>query len=337
MDTSICELCKYSVINCICNSKWTSLKGLTSFCVESDVIDPSPLKISTMTLVFKMSNCRIDLSKLYKDFEPNSVFKEKIYKKNSKKSKDEEINKNMYNQCELKGKFREFEKKCKKPGCEIKDCCKRTNLSLFIFKNGSFKMTGLKNNNNIVFIVRFIDKMLKDLCCLDKTEPDKGCFMKDIRICLINTNFLIFGSKTSGRTLNQTKLNEILNRHDYSLKSDNGSVESSIFDTETHQGINTKIVHRKLMEREMKQINKKQLLMKKKIDNTIPGRKKKVIIKKLLTRKNRMKLPYEVTALIFKSGSIIITGGKEACEILYAYEYIINIIQKHATEIIIEN
>lgn len=329
MEEPLCDTCKYTETSCICSSKWKMpLKEMVEYKMESDVTDITPLSVSTMTVCFKMSNCTFDITKFCNEFQPNSLFKETKYKKGSKKSKDEELHKNMYNQCTLSGPFREFPKRCAKVNCKKKNCCARSNLSLFIFKNGSFKITGIKKNENIVYVVRFVDKMMKKSGCVNVIDNTQKCIMQDVRICMINTNYNI------GLNVNQSKLNEILNQDCYSLeKSETGAIVSCVLDKEVHQGVNIKIVHRKLMEREMKQINKKQLLLKK---PTTERKTKDKPIKKLLTRKGREKLPYEVTALVFKSGSIILTGGKSDKEISFAYQYLNSLIQVHADEVLYE-
>lgn len=311
----ICNLCKYSEESCICSSDWSEFKDLIEYKIEND-LNPSTLRISTMTMVFKMSNCKIDINELFKTFQSTKIFTKINFTKGGKKSRNLEKNNVMYNQCELKGNIREFPKKCNKIDCKKKDCCKKTNLSLMIFKNGSFKMTGLKKVQNIPKIIRHIDNMIKSKKILSLIEQDKNCIIKDVRITMVNSDFTI------NKNINQYNLNEILNRPEYNISNPNGQIVSSSLDKDKYLGINTKHVYREKMDKEMKIINKKKMM--KDINKKKSGRRK--ADKKLLTRKGRVKYPGQTSILTFDTGKIIITGGNMADEMLDAYKFINKIL-----------
>ena len=189
-----------------------------------------------------------------------------------------------------------------------------------MFKNGSFTLTGLRSIDGIPIIIRTVDhtiKNYKDVIVLN--DNSKNCIMENVRISMLNTNFRI------NKQIRQNTLNNILNKPEYNI-SNGGNVKMSSFDRDKYIAINVKYIYREKMEKELEIANKKKKL--KELNNQKPKNKDL-----FLTRKGREKLPGEVTLLIFGSGAIILTGGKDPIELMKAYTFINDILIKHKQEI----
>ena len=317
--SGICSVCKYTTKVCICNKMWREFSSLLSLKIDNEN-EPSLLTISTITLNFNLSNCVLDIAKITEAFQETSVFKHILFTPNAKKSKNKDINNVMFNQCELKGELREFPKKCNIVGCSKKGCCQKSKLSLKVFKNGSFTLTGLRSIDGIPTIIRTVDYTIKnynDVIVLN--DNSKNCIMENVRISMLNTNFRI------NKQIRQNTLNSILNKPEYNI-SNGGNIKMSSFDRDKYIAINVKYIYREKMEKELEIANKKKKL--KELNNQKPKNKDL-----FLTRKGREKLPGEVTLLIFGSGAIILTGGKDPIELMKAYTFINDILIKHKQEI----
>ena len=112
----------------------------------------------------------------------------------------------------------------------------------------------------------------------------------NVKIAMINTDFKI------SDTLNLTNFCELLSN--YSVQT-NGNFLSIVYQPIKYPAINTKFICNKYLEQYFEHVYKYSL--KKKFDKTI-------------------------SILIFRSGSIIITGGNDIIDYLDVYKYIINII-----------
>lgn len=317
--TQLCNYCKYTTKICICNKSWKDFIILLETTIENEN-QPTSLIISTITLNFNLSNCTIDIAKIKESFKITGIFKEILFTPNAKKSKNKDINNVMFNQCEMKGELREFPKKCNIVGCSKKGCCQKSKLSLKIFKNGSFTLTGLRSIDSIPKIVRTVDYTIKNYnTVIILNDNSKNCIMENVRISMLNTNFRI------NKKIRQNTLNNILNKPEYNINN-GGNIKISSFDRDKYIAINVKYIYREKMEQMLEISNQKKKL--KEINNQKTKNKDK-----FLTRKGREKLPGEVTLLIFGSGAIIITGGKDPIELMKAYIFINDILIKHKDEI----
>jgi TATA-box binding protein (TBP) (component of TFIID and TFIIIB) len=293
----LCDLCRYTTTNCICQSFWKDFSEKINTRYNSS-LKPSSLSVSTMTVCFGLSNTRILVGDIEKYFKKTNIFSEISYKKGAKKSKDKTLNNVMFNQCELKGKIKE-------PGCD-----KISKISAMVYINGSFKVTGVKRVETIPKIVRDLEYSLKNNKALLQIESDengklKECRMKKVRIVMINTDFKIREELKQKNIIKQNILNEILNYETYSNNFD-GPIKLSSWTQDGYPGIKTRHVHNYAE-------NKHNMF---------------------LTRKGREKFKGEVSILTFGTGKIIITGGNEINEILGAYNFINFIIDKYRNEVL---
>lgn len=320
LKTSICKRCLYDSKSCICKPEWDSFINSIRTAVKGyDSLKPQRLNVSTITTNFKLSNCTLNLDAFAKNFEANDVFKIlRDYVKEGRKHRKKEINNNMYNQCEVKGRLKEY--KCAKGSfggkCKVLRGCCMTNVSLMIFRNGAMKMTGIRNPKNLVKIVRTIDRMIRKTDAVTKLDKNSPCRMTDLRISMVNTNF------SMDVNIKQEMLNDFFNSEPSRLEN-GGCIKYSSFDRDRYPGINTKYVYRKIYDPSRKEY-----------DDYVSSKKKeskKRILRQghFFTRKGRVKLQGELSILTFSTGAVIITGGKRIDEIRSAYTYILDLLKTH--------
>ena len=126
--------------------------------------------------------------------------------------------------------------------------------------------------------------------CSDYYENKKEAKITNVKIAMINSDFKI------SDTLNMTNFCELLSN--YSVQT-NGNFLSIVYQPIKYPAINTKFICNKYLEQYFEHVYKYSL--KRKFDKSI-------------------------SILIFRSGSIIITGGNDINDYLDVYKYIINII-----------
>lgn len=165
-------------------------------------------------------------------------------------------------------------------------------INIFIFPNGSFRTVGCRTIKTVTIMINEIFCFFKynNGLVLDKDKLS----LNNIRITMINSDFKL------NRKIKQKKLFDII-CNEYTIEND-GNIKSCLYDPDKYPGINIKF---------LKDVSK--------IDSS-----------KSYTRKGRKKIDGEVSVLIFRSGSIIITGYKKPIEAKYAYEYINQILLKHS-------
>jgi len=128
---------------------------------------------------------------------------------------------------------------------------------------------------------------------------DKNHHISDIKIAMINSDFKILG------TLNLLKLCNVLS--DFNIQN-NGNFINVVYQPIKYPAINSKFIVNRHLPDYFKHIY--QYGLKKKYSNNI-------------------------SILIFRSGSIIITGGNNIDDYLFTYQYLINLIEKNNNKIII--
>lgn len=271
-----CDVCLFVKMSCICQPSWENFHELFKKPVKSS-LSPSPLRISTITFGFKLENTEILLSELSRNFKKTLFARSIEFKKNSKKSKKSSLNYNFYNQCSIQ---------CFIPHEIYKN--QLVKISIKIFHNGSFNVTGARSIQGIVHTIR---ELLKYLLSYDNVLKYSGKIrIKDVKINMINTDFSI------DKKIKQKMLNDILNDKKYSIE--NGSfIKRSIFDPDSYHGVKIKYVYN----------NNENLFY---------------------TRKGIEKLESELSILVFNTGNIIITGGKTAEETVGAYNFILNVLDE---------
>lgn len=172
-------------------------------------------------------------------------------------------------------------------------------INIFIFPNGSFRTVGCRT-------IKTVTVMINELFCFFKynqglvLDKDK-LSLNNIRITMINSDYKL------SKKIKQKKLFNIINDQ-YTIQND-GNIKSCLYDPDKYPGINIKFL----------------------------GDITKIDSSKIYTRKGRKKIEGEVSVLIFRSGSIIITGYKKPKEAKHAYNYINNIILKHSNIVLYNN
>lgn len=280
-----CDICMFPIKKCICQPFWRDFHNIFDCKIES-INNPTQLRISTMTFGFKLQDTRINLNILALKFKRSMFARSIDFKKNSKKSrKNLDINYNFYNQCSIKSYI---------PHEKYKN--QLVKVSIKIFHNGSFNVTGSRSIQGIIHVIRKIIMYLKSYDHVLIIENDLK--ITDVKISMINTDFSI------QKRIRQRALNDVLNNEHFSIQN-GGNIKRSDFDPDVYHGVKIKYVH--------------------KFDKNN---------KVHLTRKGIEKLNGEVTISVFNTGSVIITGGKSPIETVGAYKFINKIFEDFPSEII---
>lgn len=169
-------------------------------------------------------------------------------------------------------------------------------INIFIFPNGSFRTVGCRT-------IKTVTIMINEIFCFFKynkglvVDQDK-LSLNNVRITMINSDFKL------NRKIKQKKLFDII-CNEYTIKN-GGNIKSCLYDPDKYPGINIKYI--------------KDLA--------------KIESSKTYTRKGRKKIEGEVSVLIFRSGSIIITGYKKPIEAKNAYDYINKILLENSSTVL---
>jgi len=163
----------------------------------------------------------------------------------------------------------------------------KSKINVFIFPNGSFRTVGCRT-------IKTCTIMINELYCFFKynknlVENPSHLSLKNVRISMINSDFKL------SRKIKQKKLYNLLK--EYTIEN-GGNIRSNTFNPDKYPGINVKFI--------------KDITKVKSSDT--------------YTRKGRKKIDGEVSILIFRSGSIIITGYKKPKEAKDAFDYLSKII-----------
>lgn len=172
-------------------------------------------------------------------------------------------------------------------------------MNMKVFANGGIQMTGLPQQE---FAIKSLELMLDIIKSLPKNPFTKEPMLQKICTYLINTDYSL------NCEINQDMLQHIL-VDEYNL--------FSMFEKTIYQGVNAKYFY-----------------------NIAPDRIPGICTCKIpCTGKGTGEGEGEckrITLSIFRTGSIIITGGRTIKQIETAYDYINKIFEKHAKEILIQ-
>jgi len=155
-----CSICHFKP--CICQSYWKDFNSLlhnTHFQDES--YEVSPLFISTITVNFEIDG-NIDLEPFAEKCESLNKVKTVKFSKGGRKSKDQHVNKNFYNQCELHMDSKPItvmEKSRGKKDFVFKEVKKQCNIKVAVFKNGSIKIVGCRTLYQVCRTIRYMHKV----------------------------------------------------------------------------------------------------------------------------------------------------------------------------------
>lgn len=160
-------------------------------------------------------------------------------------------------------------------------------INVFVFPNGSFRTVGCRT-------IKTCAIMINELYCFFKynknlVENPSTFSLRNVRISMINSDFKL------SRKIKQKKLFNLLKK--YTIEN-GGNIRINTFNPDKYPGINVKYLK----------------------DTT------KVNSSDKFTRKGRKKIDGEVSILIFRSGSIIITGYKKPTEAKHAFKYLSEIL-----------
>lgn len=279
-----CAICLFSNSSCICQSFWKDFTSDFSIAIES-TCDATPLRISTITTNFKIKNTFINLTNLSNQFKRSLFMRHIKFRENSKKSKkDLDLNYNFYNQCSITS----YIPRENHPRQLIK-------VSIKVFHNGSFNITGCRSIRGIVHVIRTLVITLFSYKNVLVTTGELR--LSKANISMINTDFSI------GYGIKQKLLNKILQSVPPEILGD-GFVKRSEFEPDEYHGVKIKYV------------------------NNYSS-----IDKCNITRKGIEKLPGELTISVFNTGSIIITGGKTSSDTMGAYKFINKIFDTYKDQI----
>jgi len=176
----------------------------------------------------------------------------------------------------------------------------KTVVSVKIFPNGKVQIAGLSNIKSCAYIIRKVYRKCKNY--FEKLENPENLNIgkiSDVRIAMINSDFKI------SNTINLTTLCDILSQ--YSIQS-NCNFLSIVYQPIKYPAINCKFICNNYIEKYYEHIYKHS--HKKKFNQT-------------------------VSILIFRSGSIIITGGNEIDDYLDIYKYLLNLIYSNLKHLFI--
>ena len=137
--------------------------------------------------------------------------------------------------------------------------------------------------------------------CRDYFKDKDSAKIDNVKIAMINSDFKL------SNALNLTNLCEILSENSVET---NGNLLSIVYQPIKYPAINSKFICNKYLESYNNHVYK--YAMKKKFDKTI-------------------------SILIFRSGSIIITGGNDINDYFEVYNYILNLIKSNLKNLLIIN
>ena len=163
----------------------------------------------------------------------------------------------------------------------------KSKINVFIFPNGSFRTVGCRTIKTCAIMINELDCFFRYNKNL--VENPSQYSLKNVRISMINSDFKL------SRKIKQKKLYNLLK--EYTIEN-GGNIRSNTFNPDKYPGINVKFI--------------KDITKVKSSDT--------------YTRKGRKKIDGEVSILIFRSGSIIITGYKKPKEAKDAFDYLSKII-----------
>ena len=183
----------------------------------------------------------------------------------------------------------------------------KTVVSIKIFPNGKVQIAGLANIKSCCYIIRKVHRKCSPFFIGKETEKETGketgltnCLgICDIKIAMINTDFKI------KKILNLTNYCEILSN--CSVQS-NGNFLSVVYQPIKYPAINTKYICDYNLQNYYDHVYKYSC--KKKFNQTL-------------------------SILIFRSGSIIITGGNKIEDYKNAYSYILNLMKNNEKQLFI--
>jgi TATA-box binding protein (TBP) (component of TFIID and TFIIIB) len=294
-----CSICHFNP--CICQSFWKDFNSLlhgTHF--QNEKYEVSPLFISTMTVNFEIDG-NIELEPFAEKCESLNKVKAVKFSKGGRKSKDQNVNKNFYNQCELHLETKPItvmEKSRGKQEFLFKEVQKQCNIKVAVFKNGSIKIVGCRTLYQVCRTIRYMHKVFtkfQNLLNLNRSieidgqkivqkgfrKKGKKIEIRNTRMSLINCTFYI---------------REGIDREalvDYLEEKRDPRIKSVLLDTERHEAVNIKFLSRG-------------------IDST----------RKTITRKKTEKQDGEYTIMAFVTGAVIITGAQSIYDMVKGYNFI---------------
>lgn len=170
-------------------------------------------------------------------------------------------------------------------------------VSVKIFPNGKVQIAGVNTIMSCAYIIRKIYKIIEEY----PLEPKKKPTISDLKISMINSDFKI------NHSFNQIEFCKVLSENSI---NNGGNFTSIIYQPVKYPAINAKIITKENTE---DYINHNYKFSHKK------------------------KYPKAISVLIFRSGSIIITGGNSIKDYHNVYKYLIELIDNSKDKILIKN
>lgn len=315
IDQANCDICHFKP--CICQSFWKDFNHLVHTThYQNENYEASPFFIATMTVNFEIDG-NIDLEPFAEKCQGLNKVKFVKFSKGGRKSKDQTVNKNFYNQCELhleskpvktmvKGRFIEG-----KPETEFmfKEATKLCNIKVAVFRNGSVKVVGCRTLYQVCRTIRYMHKVFskfQNLLNLNRSieidgkrviqkgfrKKGKKIEIRNARMSLINCTFYIKGGIDREALV------------DYLEEAQDSRIKSVLLDTDRHEAVNIKFLSRG-------------------VDAT----------RKTITRKKTEKLDGEYTIMAFRTGAVIVTGAQSMYDIVKGYNFINDVMSKNSEQL----
>lgn len=169
-------------------------------------------------------------------------------------------------------------------------------VSVKVFPNGKVQIAGVNTIMSCAYIIR---KVMKKLEKFNLDHKEKKPNITNLSIAMINSDFKIKNA------LNLVDFCKVLTENTI---NNGGNIATIIYQPVKYPAINLKLV----------------------TDANLQE-----YCKHLYTHSSKKKFSGTISVLIFRSGSIIITGGNDISEYSEVYSYILNLIENNLTKIII--
>ena len=169
-------------------------------------------------------------------------------------------------------------------------------VSVKVFPNGKVQIAGVNTIKSCAYIIR---KVMKKLQKFNLDHKEKQPNITNLSIAMINSDFKIINS------LNLIDFCKVLSEKTINK---GGNVATIIYQPVKYPAINLKVI----IESNLEDYNKH-----------------------LYVYSSKKKYKKTISVLIFRSGSIIITGGNNIFEYFEMYKYILNIVENNLSKIII--
>lgn len=177
-------------------------------------------------------------------------------------------------------------------------------VSIKVFPNGKVQIAGVSTIMSCAYIIRKVQGILEKFSIKEKDKntnknKSKSAKITDVSLAMINSDFKIT------KSLNLAEFCTVLSNN---IINTGGNISSIIYQPVKYPAINLKVI----TDSNLQEYNEH-----------------------FYKFSSKKKFSKQISVLIFRSGSIIITGGNDIKEYFEVYKYILQIIKKNYDLIII--